>query len=399
MALGGAESAEVLRNRTRLAQGLGSLVSWPERRNMTETTVAKIERLRRKMAESGTDLTVLGPTSHLLWLAGLDPHGDERPVLLLVSQAYAGLLMPDLNAASVRQHTDLPFHTWKDHEGPDAALRDLISCCGVNPADLSVALDEAMRTDFAFRVLAALPGARTSFTAATVSALRAEKGEEEYQALKASALLNDRAVMAGFDALREGISELEVAEAIAAFYAANGATTEFISVCFGSNGAFCHHHTGPSRLKRDMAVMIDAGGRLNGYPSDMTRMGWFGTPTPEFLRVAGVVEGAVQAALAAARPGVPAQRVDRAAREVITAAGHGPDFLHRTGHGLGIELHEEPYVTGASERALATGNVFSIEPGIYLVGQFGVRLEEIVYLRPDGPEILSELPRTLVIRG
>lgn len=366
---------------------------------MTQTTADKLARLRQRMRDSDTDLTVLGPTTHLRWLTGLDPHGDERPVLLFVSQTYAGMLMPALNAESVRQHTDLPFHTWKDHEGPDAALADLIGKTGINPAKVRLSLDEGMRADFALRVLDALPGAERSFTAGTVSALRAEKSEEEFRLLKASAVLNDRAVMAGFDALREGITELEVAEAIGAVYAEAGATTEFTSVCFAANGAFCHHHTGPARLTRDSAVLIDAGGRLNGYPSDMTRVGWFGKPTDEFLRVTSAVEGAVVAALAAARPGVPAKAVDRAARDVITAAGFGPNFLHRTGHGLGTELHEEPYITGASERPLASGNVFSIEPGIYLAGQFGVRLEEIVFLRPEGADVLSELPRTPVIRG
>ncbi|MBS0564783.1 MAG: aminopeptidase P family protein [Proteobacteria bacterium] len=366
---------------------------------MTTMTETRLAGLRRKMAESGTDLTVLGPTTHLRWLAGLDPHGDERPVMLLVSQSYAGLLMPRLNADSVRQHTDLPFHTWRDDEGPAGALAGLIARCGIDPANVSLSLDEAMRADFALRVLDALPGARRSFTERTVSRLRAEKTDDEYRALKASALVNDRAVAAGFAALREGITELEVAEAIAASYEAQGAATEFTSVCFGPNGAFCHHHTGPSRLAAGSAVLIDAGGRFMGYPSDMTRVGWFGSaPTSEFLKVTGIVDRAVEAAIAASRPGAPARRVDEAARGVITDAGYGERFLHRTGHGLGIELHEEPYITGASDRPLEAGNVFSIEPGIYLEGTFGVRLEEIVFLRPGGAEVLSEMPRAPVIR-
>lgn len=363
-------------------------------------TAERLARLRRRMRETGTDLTVLGPTSHLRWLTGLDPHGDERPVLLFVSQSYAGMLMPALNAESVRQHTDLPFHTWRDDQGPDRALGELIRAAGVNPADVSLSLDEAMRADFALRVIDALPGARRAFTHATVGALRAEKSDDEYRALKAGALLNDRAVMAGFDALREGMSELEVADVIAAAYAAEGAAPEFISVCFGANGAFCHHHTGQTRLKRGMAVLIDAGARHLGYPSDMTRVGWFGgTPDTEFLRVTAIVHQAVEAALAAARPGRPAREVDEAARGVITRAGYGEAFLHRTGHGLGLEIHEEPYITGASDLPLAPGNVFSIEPGIYLNGRFGIRLEEVVFLRADGPEILSELPRAPVVRG
>lgn len=366
---------------------------------MTAQTAARLARLQQRMAQTGTDLTVLGPTSHLRWLTGLDPHGDERPVMLFVSRTYAGLLIPTLNALSVRQHTDLPFHGWSDHEGPAQALAGLIARCGIDPANVSLSLDEGMRADFALRVLDALPGARRSFTDTTISALRADKDETEYQALKASALINDRAVAAGFAALREGISETEVAEAIAAAYEREGAATEFISVCFGANGAFCHHHTGPTRLRNDCAVLIDAGGRYMGYPSDMTRVGWFGTPTAEFLKITDIVDRAVQAAIAAARPGAPARAVDEAARGVITRAGYGDRFLHRTGHGLGIELHEEPYITGASDRPLAARNVFSIEPGIYLDGTFGVRLEEIVFLRPEGPEILSAMPRTPVVRS
>lgn len=367
---------------------------------MFAQTHQRIERLRQRMRATGTDLTVLGPTSHLRWLTGLNPHGDERPVMLFVSQSYAGMLMPVLNAESVRQHTDLPFHTWRDDEGPARALGELIGAAGVDPANMALSLDEGMRADFALRVLDALPGARRSFTHATVSALRAEKGEDEYGALKASALLNDRAVMAGFDALREGISEQEVADVIAAAYASEGATPEFTSVCFGANGAFCHHHTGPARLQRGMAVLIDAGARHMGYPSDMTRVGWFGgEPDAEFLKITAIVDGAVEAAIAAARTGRPAREVDAAARGVISRAGYGEKFLHRTGHGLGMEIHEEPYITGVSDQPLAAGNVFSIEPGVYLHGRFGIRLEEIVFLREGGAEVLSELPRTPVIRG
>jgi Xaa-Pro aminopeptidase len=331
------------------------------------------------------------------WLTGLNPHGDERPVMLFVSKNYAALLIPGLNAESVRQHTELPFHTWSDEDGPAAALADVLVKAGIDPNNVNLSLDETMRADFALRVLDALPGARRQFLGATVGALRAEKEPGEYQALKASALLNDRAVQAGFGALREGISEAEVAEVIAAAYATEGATPEFISVCFGGNGAFPHHHTGATRLGRGTAVLIDAGARHMGYPSDMTRVGWFGTPSEEFLKVATIVEQAVQAALAAAHPGAPAHAVDDAARGVIARAGYGAKFKHRTGHGLGLDIHEEPYITATSTAPLKAGNVFSIEPGIYLAGRFGLRLEDIVILRPEGPEVLSEMPRTPVI--
>ncbi|MCB2130606.1 MAG: aminopeptidase P family protein [Rhodobacteraceae bacterium] len=366
---------------------------------MSGTFAKRLADLRGVMARTGTDLVAIGPSSHMQWLAGLNPHGDERPVMLLVSAGYAGLLMPALNAASCRQHTDLPFHEWRDAEGPEAALAGLLTACGAEGPGLSVVLDETMRADFALRLLGAMKAPGHRFTGDTVGALRAVKDDEEYRLLKASALLNDAAIAAGFDALVEGMRERDVAEVILGHYAAHGAEPGFCAVAFGGNGAFPHHHTGDTVLTREMAVQIDAGCRLGGYPSDMTRCGWFGTPPGDYLRVADVVERAVRAALGAARPGVTGADVDRAARAVIEEAGYGDHFPHRTGHGLGIDIHEPPYIAATNPAPLAEGNVFSIEPGIYFAGRYGIRLEDIVILRADGPEILSAMPRDIVIRG
>ena len=358
----------------------------------------RLTHLRTRMAEIGTDLVAIGPTSHMRWLTGLDPHGDERPVMLLVSQEYAGFLMPALNANSARTVTDLPFHPWADDDGPEAALAELLQKCGATKSGLSVAVDEAMRADFALLLLDALDAPRRSFAADTVGLLRQIKDDEEYAALRASARLNDEAAMAGFAALAEGVTERDIQASIHAHYKANGATPEFTIVGFGGNGAYPHHHTGDTKLQPEMAVLIDTGCRLNGAPSDMTRCGWFGdTPSPEFLKVAGIVEDAVQAALKASRPGAVASDIDHAARDTISAAGYGDKFLHRTGHGLGVDIHEPPYITATSTTKIRSGNVFSIEPGIYLEDTFGVRLEDIVILREDGPEILSGLPRDLVM--
>ncbi|MFS4580890.1 M24 family metallopeptidase [Phaeobacter sp. C3_T13_0] len=355
----------------------------------------RLVRLRQRMSETATDMVVLGPSSHMMWLSGVNPHGDERPVMLMVSQNHAGFLMPRLNADAARQATDLPFHCWSDDEGPDAALAALLADCSATDAGLSVVLDETMRADFALRVLDAMDCPERRFTDDTVGLLRAMKDTAEYDALKAAHLLNDAAVVEAFSSLEEGMTEWDVQAILHEHYKVNGATPEFTIVGFGANGAFPHHHTGDTKLTRDMAVLIDTGCRLNGYPSDMTRCGWFGTPKAEYEQVFKVVEAAVQAAVAASKPGVRASEIDRAARDTITAAGYGPQFLHRTGHGLGIDIHEPPYITATSDVELRAGNVFSIEPGIYLKDRFGVRLEEIVILREDGAEILSEMPRTM----
>lgn len=353
----------------------------------------RMARLREKMAATDTDLVVLGPSSHMVYMSTLSPHGDERPVLMVVGRQKAGFLMPALNADSQRPHTDLPFYTWSDAEGPHAALTRLLADVLGDVATPSVVLDETMRTDFSLFVLDMLPGARRRFTKDTVSALRACKDETEYQLLKASQAINDGAMRAGFAALKPGVTELEVAGAIRAYYKANGAAPEFTSVCFGPNGAFPHHHTGNTVLKAGDAVLIDIGGRKDGYPSDMTRVAHMGAPDAEFAKVHAVLERAVQAAIAMARPGVMARQIDAAARDVIAAEGYGDFFLHRTGHGMGIDVHEEPYITGTNERIIEEGNVFSIEPGIYLAGKFGIRLEEIVIVRAGWAEVLSDLPR------
>ena len=363
---------------------------------MSAVLATRMSNLRARMAATNTDLVVIGPSSHMVYMADLSPHGDERPVMLLVSQSFAGFLMPALNVDSARQHTDLPFFPWSDAEGPAAALEQLLAATGIDRSAPSVVLDETMRADFALFLLDALPGATRRFTGDTVGYLRSRKDEAEYDALKKSAVLNDGAMAAGFAALKTGITEIEVANVIRDFYKANCATPEFTSVCFGPNGAFPHHHTGNTQLKSGDAVLIDIGGRIYGYPSDMTRVGYFGDKPADFDKIHGILDAAVTAAIAAAKPGVQASAVDKAARDVITAAGYGPNFLHRTGHGLGIDIHETPYITGTSETILEDGMVFSIEPGIYLQGQFGQRLEEIVIIRNGKAEILSEMPRAAV---
>lgn len=362
-------------------------------------TKARLDKLRMRMSQTGTDLVVLGPSSHMRWLSGVNPHGDERPVMLLISQDYAGFLMPALNTAAARGMTDLPFHTWRDDEGPDCALAGLISACGATGPGISVVLDETMRTDFSLRLLDALNAPKRRFTDDTVGALRAVKDAEEYAAIKAAHLLNDRVVKAAFAALHEGMTEKDVQTFIKSGYQKEGAEMEFCSVCFGPSSAFPHHYSSDLKLTKNMAVLIDTGCRLNGYPSDMTRCGFFGTPDDRYHEVFAVVEQAVQAALKAARAGVWASEVDKAARDVIVAAGYGDKFLHRTGHGLGTDIHEPPYISAGSDAILTEGNVFSIEPGIYFEGEFGIRLEEVVILRSSGATRFSELSRDMIICG
>ncbi|WP_349358376.1 M24 family metallopeptidase [Stappia sp.] len=352
----------------------------------------RLERLKEKMRETGTDLVALGPGAHMQWLLGFHPHPDERPCLLLVSRVGETFLMPILNADGTREDTDISFHCWSDDEGPETALAAALSAISAEDAS-SVVLDETMRADFALLLLGALPRPRHAFTAETVGALRMRKDEGEYGLIKMNAGIADEAMRKAFAAIKPGMAEKDVADVIRAHFASEGAATQFTIVGSGGNGAFPHHQTGDRKLQDGDAVVIDIGARKQGFPSDITRMVVVGHPPEGYDQVHAVVEDAVRAAMAAARPGVQAKEVDAAARKVISDAGYGEYFVHRTGHGLGIDGHEPPYITAASETVLEEGMVFSIEPGIYLPGRFGIRLEEIVILRADGPEILSSLPR------
>jgi len=356
----------------------------------------RLDSLRQVMKQEAVDLVALGPGAHLAWLVNVRPHADERALLFCVSQEYAGFLMPALEAQSARQQTDLPFHTWSDDEGPEKAMAECLAAAGTTQAT-SVVLDETMRADFAALVQDALPNADRQFTSTTIGALRMRKDKHEYDILKRNATSADTAMQAAWAALKVGMSEQDVAAIVRESFIEQGAQPLFTIVGTGGNGAFPHHHTGGTALQAGDIVVMDIGGGIDGYSSDITRMVSLGKPTQEYLQVHEVVENAVQAALSVAKPGVKAHVVDDAARQVITDAGYGEYFVHRTGHGMGVEIHETPYITSSSQTVLEEGMVFSIEPGIYLQGKFGLRLEDIVILRADGPEIFSELPRTLKI--
>ncbi len=352
----------------------------------------RIEQLRKQMATENVDLIAIGAGAHLAWLTGLTPHADERAFLLCVSQTYAGFLMPALEASSNRSKTDLPFHEWSDSEGPHESLQTLLSSCHANEAT-SLVLDETMRADFAALVQDELPGVTRQFCESTIGALRLRKDEHEFELLKQSALVADASMRAAWAAMKPGMSELEVAAVVRASFTELGAKPLFNIIGTGRNGAFPHHSTGETHLEVGDVVVMDIGGELNGYPSDMTRSAVMGEKPDGYDEVYATVEAAVQAAMSVAKPGAIAKEVDLAARGVIEQAGYGEFFTHRTGHGLGIEIHEPPYITSTAETVLEEGMVFSIEPGIYLPNRWGIRLEDIVIIRADGPQILSNLSR------
>ncbi|MDE0098976.1 MAG: M24 family metallopeptidase [Truepera sp.] len=356
---------------------------------------ARRRRVRAAMRDRGVDLLALGPSENMTYLLGFHPHPDERPCLLLLSPESEGFLMPALNAEDSKRHTDVAMEVYADEEGPDGALGRLAGPLGFSSVR-SVALDELMRTDFSLLLLSHVTGASPSLAAELVGELRMRKDAAEIERIQRNAACADAAMKAAYSAVRAGATELEVANAARRSFTANGVDqVNFTIVGAGSNGAFPHHHTGSTVLCEGDAVVIDIGARMGLYNSDLTRMAVVGEPSEDYLEVHRTVEAAVRAALAAIRPGVRARDIDEAARGVITEAGYGPHFVHRTGHGLGLTGHEPPYITATSDFVLEAGMVFSVEPGIYLQGRFGVRLEEIVTITETGVHIFSQLPRDL----
>jgi Xaa-Pro aminopeptidase len=355
--------------------------------------MTRLDRLRARMEATGTDLIALAPGAQMRWLLGFAPHPDERTCLLLVGRETAGFVMPALNAGDARQHTDLPFWDWRDDDGPDAALAAALEAVCPRPRGISV--DETMRADHALMLLDAVPNVARGFASDTVGALRMIKDNAELAALQDNARIADLAQTALRAAIRDSISERDLADVARACFAEHGARTGFAIVGTGAHSSFPHHQTGDTPIRPGEAIVVDIGGTRDGYYSDITRMACLGHPPEGYAEVHAVVDAAVKAALAAIRPGVDAGSVDKAAREVITAAGYGAFFTHRTGHGLGTEIHEPPYISATSSQVLEEGMVFTVEPGIYIPGRFGIRLEEVAVVTAEGCRILSGLSRDL----
>ncbi|MGH2347657.1 MAG: M24 family metallopeptidase, partial [Chloroflexota bacterium] len=335
----------------------------------TTMTYPRADRLRQALRAAGIDLLALAPTNNLRYiLGGFAPPGDERFCALLVTADGIAMVIPSLNLQQAREHlNDVPFYDYADEAGPSAALAKALRFLQAAQAPI-VAVDEEMYADHLLVLQAVLPTATYRRAGEVVAPLRSRKDAAEIELLKAAAATADAGVRAVYEALRPGITEVQLVDvAGTAMRRAGADAVAFAGVGAGAHSALPHHHPDQTALRAGDVVFIDIGSTLNGYCSDITRMAIVGgaAPDPEFERVRAVVEAAVRAALDTARPGVAARAVDAAAREVITAAGYGENFVHRTGHGLGLSVHEPPYITSTEDLVLDEGMVFSIEPGIY----------------------------------
>ncbi len=359
-------------------------------------TQDRLTKLQDRMREANVDLVAIGPTANMQYLLGFAPHADERVCLLLVRPDDVRMVAPGLNCAEIAAHMNVELVPWEDVEGPQTALRSALG----SQTNLGVlAVDGATRADFMIHLQANVTTQKTVSADSLVAMLRQCKSADEIELLAQAAAQADQAMQAAVDACRVGTTESEIAWAAEAAFRKHGAdVVDFTIVAAGANGAFPHHHAGNTQLKNGDAIVIDIGATYRGYKSDITRMVHLGAPTPEFTRAYAAVREANQRAMSVVRPGITAEEIDRVAREVLELAGYGQYFTHRTGHGIGLDGHELPWIMHGNKIVLEEGMTFSIEPGVYFVGQYGIRIEDIVAVTKTGVRNLTGFSQDLAVR-
>jgi len=346
------------------------------------------------MEERGVDALLLSVGADLPYFTGYRAMPLERlTMLVLPTEGPATLVVPALEALRVVPRPEaFCLEPWDEGEDP---LAQVARQCGPGGR---FGVGDGTWAVFLLALQERLPAASFLPASTLTRDLRMRKEVGEVDLLRRAGAAVDR-VVARLDGTGfSGKAERRLSAEIAAMTVEEGhEAATFSIVASGPNGASPHHEAGDRVIGEGDAVVVDFGGRLQGYHSDITRTFFVGEAPARVREVFGVVREAQEAGVDAAGPGVPAEEVDRAARRVIAAAGFGPFFMHRTGHGIGLEEHEPPYMVEGNAEPLEPGMAFSVEPGIYLPGEFGVRIEDVVVVTADGVERLNEAPRHLHI--
>lgn len=363
---------------------------------MNERLNDRMHRLTQEATTQGFDAVVVAPSPDLAYLTGYDPMPLERPTLLILRPSEQPvMIVPELErplAAGSPAGDSLELRGWVDGVDPYAEAAAVLPPAG------SIALTDRLWASHVLGLQHVLPEARFSPASPVIGRLRAVKDDDELAAMR-------RAGRAADEAFREictrtflGRREEEIAADLAELLVRNGhETADFTIVASGPNAASPHHEPGGRTILPRDAVVMDFGGQLGGYCSDTTRTVVVGEPPEGFERVYDTVRRAQEAACEAVSPGATCQDIDRVARRIIEDEGFGELFFHRTGHGIGREVHEPPYIIEGNDWVLEPGTTFSVEPGIYLEGAYGVRIEDIVAVTETGVERLNRSTRELQI--
>ncbi|WP_339132155.1 aminopeptidase P family protein [Streptomyces sp. f51] len=357
---------------------------------------ARMRRAAEAAADAGLDGVLVAPGPDLVWLTGYRPVETERLTLLVLRAGHdPALVVPTLEAPDAAKSAGAPaltLHAWTDGTDPYAAAEPLMSRAGrFGISDNGWALH-------LLGIQKRLPDTRYEALTETLPMLRAVKDAAELERLAAAGAAADEA----FEEIRKvrfaDRRESEVSKDLADLLRRFGhSQVDFTIVASGPNGANPHHEADERVIEPGDMVVLDFGGLKDGYGSDTSRTVHVGEPDDEERKVHDIVREAQEAGFRAVRPGAACQDIDRAARAVIEAAGYGEYFIHRTGHGIGVTTHEPPYMVEGEEQPLVPGMCFSVEPGIYLPGRFGVRIEDIVTVTGDGGRRLNNTSREMVI--
>ncbi|MDX2813593.1 Xaa-Pro peptidase family protein [Streptomyces sp. PA03-5A] len=359
----------------------------------------RLELARKAAADAGLDALLVSPGPDLRYLTGYHAHLTERLVCLaLPVLGDPFLVVPHLEKpgaeASPLGALGVDVVGWGETEDPYALV------AGRLPRGTArVAVDNHMWAEKVLAFRTALPGAEQSLAGDVLRELRMRKSPAETEALRRAAGAIDRVHRRIGEWLRAGRTEREVARDVAdAVIEAGHTTVDFVIIASGPNGASPHHEVSDRVIRAGDPVVVDIGGTTHeGYCSDSTRTYAVGEPSAEFREMYEVLRRAQHAQTDAVRPGITAEELDAIGRDIIAAAGYGEHFIHRTGHGIGLETHEEPYIVAGSSRLLEPGMAFSVEPGIYLPDRFGARIEDIAVCTPEGGERLNQTSRDLVV--
>lgn len=361
----------------------------------------RCDRVRARMGELGVDALLLSVGPDLPYLTGYEAMPLERlTMLVLPRDGAATLVVPRLEAPRVVERPDVfGLRPWGETEDPVRIVADLVGATG------AVAIGDRTWSRFLVDLQATLPSARWSKASAVLGPLRARKDPTEVEALRRAGDAVDRiaAELQAGEIELAGRTEAEVSAELGRRIRAEGhQRVNFAIVAAGGNAASPHHEPGERVIHDGEVVLCDFGGTMLdedgiGYCSDITRCVFLGEPEPEVAEAYAALLEAQQHAVAAAIVGTPCEEVDAVARRIISDAGWGEQFIHRTGHGIGIEEHEDPYIVEGNATPLEAGHAFSIEPGIYVDGRFGFRIEDIVVATASGPDPLNRADHDLAL--
>ncbi len=365
--------------------------------------LARVEKARTLMAAEKIDAILMTGGSSPMYFANVSLGGGERLWALVIPAKGAPFIVcPAFEEARARELlTDSPFgantevRTWQEDESPFTRVADGLKDRGIASGRLGI--EETVKFVFADSLAQAAPALKIVSATPVTAGCRMIKDAHEVECLRLAGEATLKVYQAVYEALKEGMTQRDVSALIQAGYARVG-FDGFASLNVGEFTASPHGSRTPQTIREGTILMVDDGCKVEGYTSDITRTFVLGKPTDKMRQVFDIVRRAQQAALAAAKPGVPNEAIDAAARKVLTDAGYGPGFkylTHRVGHGMGMDMHEWPYLVKNNmfgwpkNPTLQPGMVFSDEPGIYIPGEFGVRLEDDLHVTESGAELLT----------